>query len=110
NVYETFLVRLNYNRNVLAVMRQGCEKRRRGRVVVPQIMVDKLKTPSDFSGLGMKGDHRIRPLIVSRAQTAVVVRTGAASGNEDKVAFRIDSHNRPGIRRAALPRLARSAG
>src|SRR5438132_1867441 len=88
-------------------MRQGCEKRRRGRVVIPQIMVNKLKPPGDFSGLGMKGDHRIGPLVVAGTQSAIIVRAGAAGGNEDKVPLRIDSHNGPGVCSTAFPRLSR---
>ncbi len=72
--------------------------------------MDKLESPCESPGLGVERDHRISPLIVSGAQTAVVVGTGAAGGNQDKVTFRIDSHNRPGVRRAALPRLGRIAG
>src|SRR5215470_2095846 len=56
-----------------------------------------LKAPNKFAGGSFEGDDRVGPLVIAFADAAVVVRAGAAGGDEDKVAFGIDGDCGPGI-------------
>ncbi len=47
---KTCLVALNHHRDIFSVVVQSCEQRRRGGVVIPEIVMDELESPGDFSG------------------------------------------------------------
>src|SRR5579862_4798884 len=66
-------------------------------------MVNQLKSPRDFAGLRAQCGDRIRPLVVARTQATVVVGAGAAGRHENEVTLQIDSHDRPRVRRTAVP-------
>src|ERR1700733_2996355 len=69
--------------------------------------MDQLKSPGDFPGPGMKGNDRVRPLIITGTQSAVIIRAGASRRNEDQIALLVDGHDRPGVRSARVPGFCR---
>ena len=66
----------------------GEQGRLRGHVVVPQVVVNDLKSPDEGARRGAQGHHRVGPLVVALADAAVVVRAGTAGRNEDEIAAR----------------------
>src|SRR5258708_3902281 len=57
----------------------------------------KLKSPNEFTGLGAQCDYGVCPLVVTYAQSAIVIGAWAAGRNEDEVALGVDGHDGPGI-------------
>ncbi len=100
---ETSFVALDNYRDTFAIALESGEERRGGGIVVPEVVVHELESPDEFSGLTTKGDDGIGPLVVSRTETAVIIGTGAASGDEDEVTFGINNHDRPGVGCAGAP-------
>src|ERR1700735_615739 len=56
HVEKTGLVALNYDWDSLPVVHDGGEQRRRGRVVVPEIVVNKLEAPNELAGFRAQCD------------------------------------------------------
>ena len=98
---------------VLAV-RQRDQRRRRGIVVVPQIVMHGLEVPDEFSGRGAQRHDGIGIAVVAEPRDAVVVDRRAAGGQEHQVALRIRGNDGPGVGAAAanarLPFQVRYAG
>src|SRR3989442_3665327 len=71
-----------------------------------------LEAPDERARGGAEGDHRVGPLVVAPADSAVVVRAGAALRYEDEVVPGIDGESRPGVAaaRARLRLLAPGDG
>src|SRR5215470_15270563 len=65
--------------------------------------MDKLESPNKFAGFAAQCDYRVGPLVIAGAQAAVVIRTGASSGDEEQVAFLVHNHNGPGVSGTAAP-------
>ncbi len=91
-----------------AVARDGDERRRRGVVVVPQIVVHGLEMPHDPSGRRAQRHDRVRIAVVAEPECAVIVRRGARCRHENQIARRIRRHDRPhvcgaGLRGASVP-------
>lgn len=85
------------------MLKSGKQWRRSG-IVVPEVVVDELKSPDEFPRFSTQSDDGIRPLAIAGAETAVIVGAGTAGGNEDKVTFGIDDHDGPGVASASAPR------
>src|SRR5712671_6973191 len=73
-------------------------------------MVHKLKSPDELTSFGAQCDHGVCPLVVSYAESAIVIGTWAAGGNEDQIALGIDGHDGPGVGGAAAKRLRFAIG
>src|SRR6202158_890761 len=97
HVKESSFVALNYHRNLFAVMLHSSKQRRRSSVVIPEVVMNELASPCNFPGLRVQRHHGVRPFIISGPQTTVIVWASAAGRHEDKIAYRIDYHYRPGI-------------
>src|SRR5258707_6709965 len=67
-------------------------------------MVHKLKSPDELTRFGAQCDHGVCPLVVSYAESAIIIGTWAAGGNEDQIALGIDGHDGPGVGGAAAKR------
>ncbi len=65
----------------------------------------KLKSPDELTRFGAQCDHGVCPLVVSYAESAIIIGTWAAGGNEDQIALGIDGHDGPGVGGAAAKRL-----
>src|SRR2546430_806236 len=65
--------------------------------------MDQLKSPSNFTSFSPQGDNGICPFVVAGTQAAVIVRAGAAGGDEDEVTLWINRHDGPGVGRSAAP-------
>src|SRR5581483_4508455 len=63
NVEKACFVALNDDRDFFTVTLDSGQQRRRGAVVVPKVVMDELKSPSEFAGLRAQGDNRISPLV-----------------------------------------------
>ena len=87
------------------------EYRRRGDVVVPQIVVNRLEVPDPCAGVGAKGHDRVGEQVVSEALAAEVVVARAARRNVNQVARLVGDDDRPRVgaartsRGPALPRV-----
>src|SRR5438128_6682913 len=55
----------------------------RGNVVVPNVVMNNLEAPDEFSGRCLEGDDGVGPFVVAFANAAEIVRAGAAGRNED---------------------------
>src|SRR6266850_5507126 len=73
-------------------------------------MVHKLKSPDELTSFGAQCDHGVCPLVVSYAESAIVIGTWAAGGDEDQIALGIDGHDGPGIGGTAAKRLRFAIG
>src|SRR5262249_46706539 len=69
----------------------------RGDVVVPNVVMNDLEAPDEFSGGGFERDDRVGPFVVAFADAAVIVGAGAARRNEDEIAFGIDGNCGPSV-------------
>src|SRR5690349_3134770 len=65
--------------------------------------MDKLESPNQFARFATERDDGVGPFVVAGAEAAVVVRAGAASGDEEQVALGVYDHDGPSIARAAAP-------
>src|SRR6516162_9955896 len=65
------------NRSLCSIAAQVGEDRLGGGVVIPQIVVDELKPPDQLTGLCRQRHDRIRPSVVARPFSAVIIGTGA---------------------------------
>ena len=106
NVEKPGFVALNDDGDVFAIEVQRSQKRRRGAVKIPEIMMDDLEAPDELPGFSAQSDHGVGPLVVAGTQAAVIVGAGAAGGNEEQVAFGINRHDGP----RALPAPLREEG
>ena len=102
------LRRLRDGGNGFAVARDGDERRRRGVVVVPEIVMHGLEMPHDAAGRRAQRHDRVRIAVVAEPKRAVVVGRGARRRHENQIARRIRRHDRPhvcgaGLRGAAVP-------
>src|SRR5579872_7506846 len=75
--------------------------RLRCNIVVPQIMVDSLKSPAHITGSGIQCNHRAGVLLVERtAQSTVIVRTrGVPRRDVNQPELVIRAHRSPGVGR-----------
>src|SRR5258708_26691183 len=86
DIEKPSLVALNHDGNVFSVVAQRGEQRRRGGIVIPQVVMDELESPDELSGFCAERDHGIRPLVIAGSQTAVIVWTGPSRGDADRIA------------------------
>src|SRR5438045_9747045 len=71
-VDEAALVARDHRGNPAAAPRDGREERRRRAVVVPEIVMDELKSPRELAALRAQPDDRVRPPAVAAPTAAVV--------------------------------------
>src|SRR4029077_1274236 len=86
--------------DIAAVALHCDEHRLRSYVVIPQVVMNHLKVPNDFSRRSAQRDYRVCVFVVTFALAAVEVRARAASRNEDQTALGINRDDRPGVGRA----------
>src|SRR5882724_11384391 len=72
--------------------------------------MDELKPPDELACFGAQCDHRVCPLVVPYAKSAIIIGTWAAGGDEDQIALGIDGHDGPGVGGAAAKRLRLAIG
>jgi hypothetical protein len=60
----------------VAITRQRDQRRLHRHVVVPDVMVHRLKVPDRLTGCGPQGDDAVRVEILTDSLTAIVVRAG----------------------------------
>ena len=82
------------------------ERRLRGHVVVPVIVVHGLEVPAHRAAVGVERDDRARVVVEAVALAAVVVGRGVAGGHEDEAALGVARQDRPHVRRAGRVLLA----
>ena len=85
-------------------MDDGGQERRRRDVVVPEVVMDRLKVPHDFARRRAEGNDRIGVAVVASALAAEVIRARAARGHENQIALRIGGEDRPGVGRSGSVR------
>ena len=90
--------------HALAVARDRDERRWRGVVVIPQIVMNRLERPDQPACRGAQRDDRVGVPVVAKPQHAVVVRRGAARRHEDEVAVGIRDQGGPCVGAATLVR------
>src|SRR4029077_384278 len=73
HVEKAGLVALNDDRHLASVPGDRGQERRRGGVVVPEIVVHELEAPRDFPRLRAQRDDGVGPLIVTGPQSSVVI-------------------------------------
>ena len=78
------------------------EFRARGNVIVPEIVVDNLESPHEFSARGSERNNAVRVLVVTGAQAAIEIRRCAAGWNQDQIVLCVNGHGRPGIGRTGF--------
>src|SRR5438034_8585075 len=98
----------------IAAARERHERRRRGVVVIPQVVVYGLKGPYQLAGRGSQRDDRVGVAIVAEPEHTVVVGSGTPRRNEDQVPPGVRRQHGPGVGRTALwamaPRHSLKAG
>lgn len=73
------------------------ERRLRGEVVIPQVVMNALKVPHDFSGGSAQSDNGIGVAVVTGTQAGVEIRAGAARGNKNEITRGIGAEERPRV-------------
>jgi hypothetical protein len=105
--YEPHLRALNHHVALAVVEIQRRERRLRGHIVVPDIVVDRLVCPRNFAALGLQRDDRVRMRVCSGSQSTKKIRTRTRGGKEHKPAALVCRHRRPHIRMThVLPGIA----
>src|SRR5439155_2161211 len=69
--------------------------RRRGGIVIPQVVMNELIVPDSFPGLRVKTEKRIREQIVAEPMPSVIVGRGRVQRDVDVPQFLIGTVNRP---------------
>ena len=104
------LRRLQDSRQHLGAPADRRERRRRGVVVVPEIVMHGLEVPGDLAGRGPQCHDRVCVAIVAGTQPAVVVGARARGRRKDEASRRVRDHQRPDIGSAGSLRAAVSPG
>ena len=73
---------------------------RRGRVAIPEVVMNELIMPETFAGGGVEGEQAVGEKILSKAIAAPEIKRRRTGGNEHDAAFVIQCHARPTIRAA----------
>ncbi len=85
-----------------AAVRDRHERRRRSIVVIPQIVVNRLKRPDHSAGRGPQGHDRVGVAVPPEAEHAVVVGGSASGGDEHEAALGGRGQHRPRVGGACL--------
>ena len=80
-----------------AVLAPVEQDRRRGDVVVPEIVMNGLEVPDARPGVRPQRDDRVRKQVVAEPLAAEVVVARAARRHEHEIARRIGDDHRPGV-------------
>ena len=89
--------------DLLAVDRDVDQVRRRGQIVVPDAVVDRLEVPDDLAVAGIEADDRLRVDVVTVPVAAVVIVGRRAERQVDVAELLVGAHHRPDVRVAHLP-------
>ena len=98
----TLLGRLRDRVDALAVAGYGEQRRRRGKIAIPDVVVHALEGPDAFSRGGVKREQRIGKQILTDAIGAIKVRDRRTGGHVEDAAFLIKRHAGPVIGRAGV--------
>jgi hypothetical protein len=106
--HQPHLRELHDGRNRAALARDVHEDRLRGRIEIPDVMVDELRVPAARARGRIERDERVGVEVGARSIAAVEVVGGRADRQEHQAAGLVHGHGRPDVRAgAALPRVAR---
>ena len=84
--------------NVASITANRDQRRLSRNVVVPNVVMHRLKVPHHFAGGTSKGDDRTGVVVASVTFAAVIVRAGVAGRKKEKVSGGIGRYDRPDVR------------
>ena len=74
--------------------------RRRGKIAIPDVVVDRLKMPHALAGVGLQREQRVGEQVVALAIRAVEIECRRTGGDEDQAALFVEAHAGPVVGRA----------
>ena len=109
-VEQEDIARLRHLRDgvdLLAVVRDRDQVGIDRQIVVPQVVMQRLKVPDALARPGVESDRAVGEQVVAMPVAAVEVEGGRSESGEDQAALHVDAEPAPGIGRAAvLPGIA----
>ena len=84
-----------------AVVANGDERRRRGKITIPDVVFDTLEVPHAFAGRRTEAEDRVCKQVVAEPVGAVEIVRRRAGRGVDETPRLVERHTRPGVGAAA---------